>query len=235
MRERPVALNGPQQGPRMVTRAQYLHRFLGRLQVVPPGGSSGASAPPSGLQEGPQPRDAAGTDKGVSGQRPPAGQFRGHQWAVFMAADTRRCLDVLAISPERSRPRVRRGGFFPGQSSGGAGGGARYCLPSGIVGNWTPRLLDSAATHPSSDPAGDAGLVPVESLGVDGDAEDGPADASDQTFDSREDSSRSPRPRSTLDGSGLADRNLLTGRVVGDGGDRVLGSIAGPVAAGGRG
>jgi hypothetical protein len=60
--------------------------------------------------------------------------------------------------------------------------------------------------------------VPVESLGVDGDAEDGPAAASDQTFDSREDSSRSPRPRSTLDGSVLADRNLLIGRVVGDGG-----------------
>ena len=80
------------------------------------------------------------------------------------------------------------------------------------------------------------GSVPVESLGVDGDAEDGPAAASDQTFDSREDSSRSPRPRSTLDGSGLADRNLLTGRVVGNGGG-IESSVRspGPLLRGGRG
>ena len=56
--------------PSQIERSEYFHGFLGRLQVVPPGGSSGASAPPSGLQEGPQPRDAAGTDKGVSGQPP---------------------------------------------------------------------------------------------------------------------------------------------------------------------
>ena len=169
-----------------------------------------------------------GTDKGVSGQRPTAGQFRGHQWAgtvatggqfrcdtaVFMAADTRCCLHVLATSPERSSPRVRRRGVFPGQSSGG---GARHCCPlaSSATGRRdcsTTQLLTLHQTRLVMV------SVPVESLGVDGDAEDGPAAASDQTFDSREDSSRSPRPRSTLDGSGLADRNLLTGRVVGDGG-----------------
>ena len=134
---------------------------------------------------------------------------------VFMAADTRCCLHVLATSPERSSPRVRRRGVFPGQSSGG---GARYCCPlaSSATGRRdcsTAQLLTLHQTRLVMRVS-----VPVESLGVDGDAEDGPAAASDQTFDSREDSSRSPRPRSTLDGSGLADRNLLTGRVVGDGG-----------------
>src|SRR5664279_1651754 len=52
--------------------------------VVPPGGSSGASAPPSGLQEGPQPRDAAGDGGrvGSTNQHPPAGRNPGHQRAV---------------------------------------------------------------------------------------------------------------------------------------------------------
>lgn len=182
--------------------------------------------------------DAAGTDKGVSGQRPTAGQFRGHQWAgtvatggqfrcdtaVFMAADTRCCLHVLATSPERSSPRVRPRGVFPGQSSGG---GARYCCPlaSSATGRRdcsTAQLLTLHQTRLVMRVS-----VPAESLGVDGDAEDGPAAASDQTFDSREDSSRSPRPRSTLDGSGLADRNLLTGRVVGDG-DGIESSVRSP-------
>ena len=161
---------------------------------------------------------------------PPVGRNRGHQWAVplqhcrfFMAADTRCCLHVLATSPERSSPRVRRRGVFPGQSSGG---GARYCCPlaSSATGRRdcsTTQLLTLHQTRLVMV------SVPVESLGVDGDAEDGPAAASDQTFDSREDSSRSPRPRSTLDGSGLADRNLLTGRVVGDG-DGIESSVRSP-------
>ena len=161
---------------------------------------------------------------------PPVGRNRGHQWTVplrhcrfFMAADTRCCLHVLATSPERSSPRVRRRGVFPGQSSGG---GARYCCPlaSSATGRRdcsTAQLLTLHQTRLVMV------SVPVESLGVDGDAEDGPAAASDQTFDSREDSSRSPRPRSTLDGSGLADRNLLTGRVVGDG-DGIESSVRSP-------
>src|SRR5664279_3750216 len=73
--------------PHQIERSKYFHGFLGRLQVVPPGGSSGASAPPSGTQEGPQPRDAAGGREGVSGQatRDHGGQFRGHQWAETVA------------------------------------------------------------------------------------------------------------------------------------------------------
>ena len=59
--------------------------------VVPPGGSSGASAPSSGTQEGPQPREAAGAGGCVgSGDPrsrwavswPPVGRNRGHQRAV---------------------------------------------------------------------------------------------------------------------------------------------------------
>src|SRR5664279_5730040 len=54
--------------------------------MVPPGGSSGASAPPSGLQEGPQPRDAARGTGGVSDQpTKTSGQFRGHQRAETLA------------------------------------------------------------------------------------------------------------------------------------------------------
>ena len=66
----PRQVRGGTQRTGQIERLQNFHRFLGRLQVVPPGGSSGASAPPSGPQEGPQPRDAAGTDTGVSDQPP---------------------------------------------------------------------------------------------------------------------------------------------------------------------
>ena len=87
----PRQVGGGTQRTGQIERLQNLHRFLGRLQVVPPGGSSGASAPPSGLQEGPQPRDAAGTENGRVGSTthdqwavswPSVGRNRGHQRAV---------------------------------------------------------------------------------------------------------------------------------------------------------
>src|SRR6478672_1998523 len=77
--------------PEQIERSKNFHGFLGRLQVVPPGGSSGASAPPSGTQEESQPRDAAGAGGcvGVGDPRPEwavswpsVGRNRGHQWAV---------------------------------------------------------------------------------------------------------------------------------------------------------